>query len=402
MLKNRYAKGNNGIVDINELTDATRYDFGAYECYGCGSELIPKLGKKNTWHFAHKIDANCSTETYLHLVSKSLFAETYSECLAQKKPYFMEIEKVHSCNQFSELFGKNQCKKTISEHVDLTRFYDKIEVEKPIDGFIPDILLSSSHGKQTLFVEIAVTHPCDDNKINSKNKILEFKIKFEEDLKIFKEHTISTKLQNITTYNFRSTEISNVCQGNCEEEVEVFVVYQNKKCILEYVKAREINEFLNNRKIIYHEIDGAPEDTRKSFKDKIRKAHSKNIPIINCHLCKFYVELPFEEHIFCKYFQKEVLPDISLHCRDYQTFSNLKDYNKNDRDGILFLERNNYKKIRLEEKKKKEKIKDKKERENLKKKIATEKEAELKRVDDVIKAFNEKYLQQVEERKKKT
>lgn len=398
MLKNRFAKGSNGIVDINELTDATRYDFGLYECYGCGNELIPKLGKKNTWHFAHKIDLSCSPETYLHLVSKKLFAQTYSECLAQKTPYFMEVEKIHTCNQFPELFSKNPCKKTISERVDLTRFYDKIEIEKPTNGFIPDILLSSSNGKQILFIEIAVTHPCDEKKINSKNKILEFEIKSEDDLKIFKEHTIDTRLPNIMTYNFRSKEISNICNSQCENEIAVFIVYQSKKCIITDVKAKEIYKLLNNKKVAYYDI--ILKDDNKIFKDKIREAHMKNVHILNCYLCKYHGGSTYSAPVFCKYLKKEVKTNAAFDCEYYRTVSKIEDYIKIDADNKLFSETKQLNQKVLVKEKAKQWNKEAKEKEKRLKKEARDKKEKVKKQDDMIKAFNKRYLQQMEERNK--
>jgi len=324
--KNRYAIGIDGIVDIKTLSDLSRHDLGPYKCYGCGNELTPKLGKKNIWHFAHKVDTSCSPETYLHKVAKEVFATTYLQCITKNNPYIIKIEQIETCNQFSEFFGQNQCEDTLYNNFDLTKYFDQISIEKYINGFTPDILLSSSRHKEVLFIEIAVTHPCDDNKINSKNRILEFQIKTENDLEILKNRSIDTEQEDIKTYNFEKYRVSNVCDKNCEREVAIFLVYKSKKSILKETTASEIYEIINKQNIIHYEVDFNACSDSESYQEKIRDAHIRNIPIINCYLCKYQGGQSEDAPVYCKYLEKGVMTHDALKCQHYDTFATINEY----------------------------------------------------------------------------
>ena len=43
-------------------------------CLECGDKLVPKMGKKNIWHFAHFSNKNCKTsfESGLHIYAKEV------------------------------------------------------------------------------------------------------------------------------------------------------------------------------------------------------------------------------------------------------------------------------------------------------------------------------------------
>lgn len=212
-LRNRYALGVlNKRVDIFSLSDSTRHDFGPYICYGCKSYLIPKLGTKNIWHFAHKVNANCSPETYLHLVGKDIFFETFSDCMKKEVPYIATIKYEENCIHHST--GKS-CQRNLDKDIDLTKYFDAIDLEKPYGGFIPDIMLSSTKHNHVLFIEIAVTHKCEDNKINSGYRIIEFQINKEEDLEILKSKNIHTSEIGLEIYNFKIKRDVNLCDGVC-------------------------------------------------------------------------------------------------------------------------------------------------------------------------------------------
>ena len=345
MIKHRYAKGTNGIININELSDSTRWDYGPYICYGCGNELIPKLGTIRAKYFSHKANINCSPETYLHQVAKEQFTLTYQKCLFTNTPFIMRIEQTKQCNQFQELFAKEPCKKVISNSVDLTKHFEQINIEKYLDNFTPDILLSSSKHNEIFFVEIAVTHKCDENKINSGFRILEFQISTEEDLAVLMDNTIDTGNPLIKTYNFKEQRTANLCNQNCSRELAIFIVYKSKKSILTIATPSKAQILISNDQIVYYEVDIHMRTGVQRYKDKIRKTHLKNnIPISSCYLCRYHGGPSDGMAVFCKFLKKSVPAHEALKCEFYRTYTTEDEYIKADDDNRRFSQSSLYKK----------------------------------------------------------
>jgi len=121
-------------------------------CKCCGEPVLSKQGKVNDWHFAHvsKIDCKYSNnpgETDLHILAKEVFKE--HKTLSMDRVYFE---------------GKLVTKSSVVK-------FDKIELEKRVDNFIPDII--AYKGSSCVWIEIAVTHFTDRKKIDycKKNNI---------------------------------------------------------------------------------------------------------------------------------------------------------------------------------------------------------------------------------------
>jgi hypothetical protein len=194
-IKYKYALSKSGeAVCIDSLTEKDRDD---YECLGCGNILRPVLPKKRQKHFRHKSQQACSTETYLHRMGKKLFIKQYSECLTLNNPYIIELETPVFCNSCQ--YG--QCSDSKKIFLDLTEQFNSIKEEKRDGNLTPDILLENKSGEK-IYVEIDVTHPSSEGKISSGNKIIEFKIKTEDDLEIFKRGKVDISIDKIKVYNF--------------------------------------------------------------------------------------------------------------------------------------------------------------------------------------------------------
>lgn len=52
---------------------------GSWRCPACGGEVIPKKGDLKAHHFAHKADTNCSSESVIHALAKSVLIEAAHE-----------------------------------------------------------------------------------------------------------------------------------------------------------------------------------------------------------------------------------------------------------------------------------------------------------------------------------
>ncbi len=208
----KYALGDDGwLIDIESLGQGDRRE---YKCAGCGNVLLPVLGKIRQKHFRHKTQQNCSPETYLHRMGKLLFIKKYKECLSQNSPYSIEYATQVICKECSH----GPCEKgkaVVSEN--LTERYTEIKEEEKDGQFIPDVLLESQSG-ETIYIEVAVTHKCTDDKIDSQKKIIEFRVKEEADLKIFSKSNLEISNMAVWVYNFNPIPIFKSYYSQCYKD----------------------------------------------------------------------------------------------------------------------------------------------------------------------------------------
>ncbi len=255
MTKYRYARGSDeSVVDVHSMEPEHRHDLAPYYCFGCGGELIPNLGQKKIKHFSHKSAGTCSRETYLHELGKDAFLRKYTQCLKDEKPYIFKSSYPATCNRYQSEIGET-CKTKKIVDIDLTRYFKAIELEKPYNGFKPDILVSTADGAQVLFIEIAATHKCEENKINSGNRIIEINVKNENDISRILSGTLSESWQGLNIYNFNKKEIiGDICNGECEREVNLFLIYKSQKSILLELPPKEALKPNLRGKIAYREL----------------------------------------------------------------------------------------------------------------------------------------------------
>ncbi|WP_143558041.1 hypothetical protein [Solemya velum gill symbiont] len=142
--------------------------------------MIANLGKKKVKYFSHKSVGDCSRETFLHKLGKEVFRSEYTNCLKGNRPFIFSIILPETCNFCATKFDKT-CETSTVYNYDLTKIFTNVEEEKRVGDFIADILLSSENGKEKIFVEIAVTHECEQPKIDSGSRIIELKISDEQD-----------------------------------------------------------------------------------------------------------------------------------------------------------------------------------------------------------------------------
>lgn len=116
-------------------------------CPSCGEELVARKGDKRVHHFAHRSDSSCEYgyETSLHLAAKEILAS------AKKMVVPPVVLK----------FTSYKDHEVISEAKEIT--IDRVELEQHFDGLIPDVVVYA--GDDRLFVEIFVTHPVTDEKL---------------------------------------------------------------------------------------------------------------------------------------------------------------------------------------------------------------------------------------------
>lgn len=130
---------NKNTINITDVKSGLQSD--AF-CVVCNSQLIAKKGEIKTHHFAHINGTECKywRETFIHLAVKKYLSETKSIRLPR---YYMDSVPAQEAMDFT--------------------FTDCV-VEKRLDSIVPDICLIADNGTK-LIVEVAVTHFCDDVKI---------------------------------------------------------------------------------------------------------------------------------------------------------------------------------------------------------------------------------------------
>lgn len=341
-IKYKYAKDLSGnIISINSVNKDQR---DKYFCISCGKELIAKLGLKNVYHFAHKVvTSSCSFETYLHQLGKHKFCENYENCLANGIPYLINLKIEEICNSCSEF--NISCTSESIKSFDLTKYYKEIQIEKEHQGFRPDILLSNSKG-DVLYIEIAVTHKCEIEKVNSEIRIIEFELKTEDDLDFITNNKISYSCPQINLLNFLTAPIKNRDITQCDNKYYQFFIFQSGKYYFTYNSVDNYRKVNRRRTTTYSkiftpqylideleytreeaEVDFYYQDKCEVIISEVYKAHEAGINIKSCFFCKYHSETDFkgryidENVVFCK-FQKELYSaGKAFDCKYYRLFN---------------------------------------------------------------------------------
>lgn len=153
-----------------------------YFCPCCGAIMIPKQGKKNRWHFAHKGSLNnCSYETYLHKLAKLRI----KECFLNSPKFTIKFHPTVTCAITECPLGTiNRCTWNKTQAFNLKDFYNTCTEEATIGNFRADLLLShcDKKNREPILIEIVVTHHSTDEKIHSNHRIIEIIINSEEDI----------------------------------------------------------------------------------------------------------------------------------------------------------------------------------------------------------------------------
>ncbi len=176
------------VVNIDEVTPESRANM-RFSCIGCGREMVAVLGKKNKHHFRHKEEVTCNEETYLHRLTKRILKEKFDSEAQFIVKYHVPIECPISAGCS---FNDRSCSSMVLKPIDLKQFYDTCEEEVSYSGFRADLMLSHSGfpNRKPVFLEVAVTHDCEQEKVNSLIPIIEIKIRSEEDVNKIKTNSL--------------------------------------------------------------------------------------------------------------------------------------------------------------------------------------------------------------------
>ena len=182
-IKYRYAFDENGCVVSIKQAYLRRNEGHKYFCIGCGGGMIARLGEVRDWHFAHRgDDVHCGTETYLHILAKRLIKEKFDKAEPFLIGYYRDVKCSDYCT--CPFYKDEECHDFELETFDLKEYYDTCLEEQPIDNYVADLLLtnSSKPNRQPILIEIQVTHKSTSQKRDSGLRIIEIRIRSEEDI----------------------------------------------------------------------------------------------------------------------------------------------------------------------------------------------------------------------------
>lgn len=173
-LKLPFGLRNGKLVHITDITEEEKGSRCNCICPGCGQNLIARLGKVRSHHFAHS-NSECSNalETALHYFAKEVLEKHMKLTLPALKIY----HRADSTNPIDVFYNKYEGRheapllsyrvKGISQSIEV--FFDLVECEKKVDEIRPDIIVYKNG--VPLIIEIAVTHYVDHQKYSQIKKL---------------------------------------------------------------------------------------------------------------------------------------------------------------------------------------------------------------------------------------
>lgn len=300
------------LIDAESLNEDSRKD---YVCLGCNKIVRPVIGKIRKKHFRHKVKFLCNSETYLHHAAKWIIYKQYKKQLVTNQSYNIEFENALKCNLCVE--GECDVESRI-ETYDLTKVFKKIDIEKQVDSFRPDLTLSSISGKEKVFIEIVVSHYSEDKKIDSGNRIVEIVIENENDL----ERLCIPKIghsDNVQLINFSPKPKFVTSTKFCRSKRNCFILYESGKSIVKEILAYQIST-LDKQGYRYFEIGNF--DKSKCFFDGLKFVLEMQIEITNCFFCRYSTRNKFrydsDQPVFCKFLKMGCQSNQAFDCKFYR------------------------------------------------------------------------------------
>jgi hypothetical protein len=337
MIKYRFAYNSDcsEIVSIDDVDANEKIFF----CISCGKPLIARRGKKRQHHFAHAIATNtCNAETYLHILAKTVLYNDIQTKIEKNEKLEITLSVPLICKKCTA-GGPDGCSagRKNSTYNLLSR-YQQIEMEKPDGNFIPDLMLIGKDKNDSIYLEIAVTHYCSEEKIKSGKRIIEFPIRTEEEATnitkvplIYTGNSMNTKsiipLNKSTDekvdpifYNFsiKKQEVDCSSPWKCLKPINFFIIYESGKV---YHQVGQFKDYQKNKLAIQYCKEYKVGESVPIEADII-EAYNNGCQITNCHLCRYHGEnksrVIDELSIFCKIDRCTYYMDAAHDCEKYR------------------------------------------------------------------------------------
>lgn len=311
-IKYHFALNEGQIIDIANVAESDRQS--KFYCLSCGDEMIPRLGAKKAHHFAHKNTIpDCNPETYLHKLAKCKIKEKFDS----KEPFEIRLYQTAVCSDKNScpFYMEEECKLEEYKSYDLHDAYDTCTEEQTFGNYRADLLLTSSKKPNTppVFIEILVTHKCEEEKIKSDYKIIEIKLKNDEDIVNLlqspitesNKYSLDRKVNKCTFYNFKRT--ASDIKLNVRK-ISKFYLFKSGSAHVsnihdEYPSCREAMKKDNPKAILELVIDVSYFGTPNLYDLGYAKAIELGLDVKNCLLCK-YCQESFDGYNVCCLYKK--------------------------------------------------------------------------------------------------
>lgn len=331
-MRYRYATDEHGnMVDVLRLERVKGAAMPAFACAGCSGTVVPVLSATRERHFRHKATSErpCSRETYLHKLAKALVAESFQAAVAAGRPYWLKLEVPEVCRHWEKQFGFVCKRERGVRQIDLTRYFDTVSVEAGVEGFVADVLLSSSATGERLLVEVVVSHECTPEKVASGLRILEIAIHEEVDLALLPSG-LDTRRYWCKLHGFKQQPPKEVsCGGRCNRQVAAFHVFESGKSFIKVGPPGEIAAVMRAAKTVHsHIIEDAEHGivtpylaAGSGYQLEALRALRAGAPIKCCTFCRYAGFRTYEKPVFCKMKRMEVGVNQAASCEAYRPSS---------------------------------------------------------------------------------
>ena len=329
-LATTFALGNSGkIVSISEVDPNARYALGPFKCVGCDCELIPSKGKFRAHHFKHHghRPKDCSDETYLHSLAKTVLYETIQDALVSGTAYPIMFPRPLLCDRYKSKYDFECRSEYQQEKWDVSRAFDTVELETSHGGFVPDVLLSNSDTDEVIFLEIKVTHECEEEKKGSGFRIIEIEVSDIHDIERLRLGK-SLSDENTTTYGLKAVEPRNSrCRRPCSAVGVGFFVFESGKSLVVSERFEKLDRMRERPSTKYFKYLGSDQEiirdhSRKVFfKNSVEAKFDEGVEVRSCLLCKKGGFGRYEKPIFCFAHGIETGINDAFSCKDFTPVS---------------------------------------------------------------------------------
>ena len=290
-------------IHISEVDKITRQ---TYRCPNCKQEMIAKQGSIREWHFAHK-KTECEYDKYLHTLAEIRISEWYNKQVSI--PLILRHPTVCAYSKTCKWLQKDKCRGNQDEEINLKKWLSPTcELEKEFikdnKRFVADVFCPNIKNENNpVFIEIYVTHRCEEEKRKSGIKIIEVKIENETDIDTFINNPIKVS-EKVRFYNFYHKVIP---ANDLEIPIQKYILYASGKDFFDhgnftckdYDKRRGVFEISmeNDYNIKF-------ENQEADFYYIARAiAYRETKRIKHCDLCKYEKE-DFLANRFCALYKK--------------------------------------------------------------------------------------------------
>lgn len=328
-IKYNYALDEQGRLLSIKQAYLERNDGHSYHCIGCGAGMVARLGVVRDWHFAHRGDEiHCGTETYLHMVAKRLFKERFEKDEPFQVGYYRDVK----CSDMATCpFAKeDECHTYKLETFDLKEFYDTCEEEKSVGDYIADLLLTNSSrpDREPVLIEIQVSHKSTPKKRASGLRIIEIRIKSEDDIASLLSGPIVEnpdakfgQMRDVETIGFAKfygfKKKASIAEPLKLRSIQRFYLFRSGKAFVtnldEFKSCRNVSKKDNGKAIFEASIDSFYLGSPSPYEFGYAAAKQSGINVKTCQLCKYHrsgYDVGFGlDPIFCCLYKKYGTPE---------------------------------------------------------------------------------------------